>query len=328
MSKHHEDDIESICKESTPAKKASLAASPFRDNLTKTALALVLTAFATLTPILIKVSHEYGNDDYASADVVACAEAVKMILCAGAMMRSSTPCTRLGRKLTRQMASKILALALMYAVHNNAMIETVRIVSLATFQVWFTWRILVTALGMHMVMGKRFTRVQIGALLVLVTGTMLTQWNGQHTQLNISLRGLAMIFVLVCTSSIAAVWNEAMLKNELMGSFSLQNLQLYAFGLFINLGLKCWHRDLKLWAAMLAWSPWTWATVASMSLLGIATSATLKYADNIVRAFAAAWAIIATSLVSWIAFEEKITCFFGLGSSLTCVAIAVYFGSH
>ena len=38
--------------------------------------------------------------------------------------------------------------------------------------------------------------------------------------------------------------------------------------------------------------------VHSVSLLGILTSVTLKYADNIVRAFAAAGSIVLATLVS------------------------------
>lgn len=304
----------------------SLCAPTSRDNLTKIALAILLTTCGTLTPVLIKASQRHGNAQYAPANVVICAEAMKMLICAAAMMsftkKGSHQVTR--RKDVTSIA-KICALAFVYAVHNNVMIETVKIVGVASFQVWFSWRILVTALALRVFMNKRFKHSQMIALFLLVAGTMITRYNGHQTELTVSLYGLAMICVLVFTSSIAAVWNEAMLKNEMIGSLSSQNLTLYAFGFAINVCFMWWRRDLNVSREMQAWSPWVWATVASMSLLGIVTSATLKYADNIVRAFSASGSIILTSLLSWLLFGEEMTLTFGVGGGLTCAAVIVYF---
>ena len=95
----------------------------------------------------------------------------------------------------------------------------------------------------------------------------------------------------------------------------------------------CWDQKatdvaeygVDVFSAMLSWSPLTWATVASMSLLGIMTSVTLKYADNIVRAFAAAGSIVLATLVSWAWFGHGLSAAFALGSMLTCSALALYY---
>lgn len=305
---------------------------------TRAGLAMTLTVLGSLTPILIQASRVHDARLHAPEKIVCAAEAVKALLCAAASTASriSTTTTtarnahlHAGRTPFFTTSAKLGALAAMYAVHNNMLIQVVRIVDIATFQVWFTWRVPVTALALRIVMEKRFSAKQTYALALLMLGSTLTRWSGgedstQHTA--VSLRGLAMIFMLVGTSSIASVWNEAMLKDERMGTLSGQNMQLYCFGFLINLGV-IWFRNSGgiAWADMISWSPLTWATVASMALLGIVTSATLKYADNIVRAFAAAGSIVLATAISWIVFSNAAGVFFLLGSALTCIAAAAYF---
>lgn len=224
-------------------------------------------------------------------------------------------------------ASKIGALALVYAAHNNLLIATLRTVDLATFQVLFSWRIPATALALHVVLGRQFTRTQKTALAALMAGTMLTQWSGggDRPHLSLSPDGLAMVSLLVSTSSLTCVLNEAMLKDDRLGSLHAQNLQLYAFGFLINAVIAWAHGGLGLMPALRAWSALTWATVASMSLLGVATSATLKYADNIVRAFAAAGSIVVAALVSWAWFGQSMGVLFVVGSAVTCGAVGLYY---
>lgn len=302
-------------------------------TLLRPGLALALTLLGTLTPILVRASRTVEGDSYAPEQVVCCAEACKAVLAGvGVLMGrrskrgdAGRPRSPAHRMLT---AAKIGALALVYAAHNNLLIATLRAVDLATFQVMFSWRIPATALALHVVMRKHFTRTQKAALALLMAGTMLTQWGGgrDRPHLALSFDGLAMVCLLVSTSSLACVLNEAMLKDDSQGSLHAQNLQLYAFGFLINAGAAAWaHGGVGWMPGLRVWSALTWTTIASMSLLGIATSATIKYADNIVRAFAAAGSIVVAALVSWAWFGQSMGGLFVLGSAVTCGAVGLYY---
>lgn len=175
--------------------------SALHSVIARALLAITLTVLGTLTPILIKAARALEETAYAPENVICCAEAVKALVCAAATTHlavKSTQSRPVGR-VPFYTAAKLCALAVVFALHNNKLIRTVRTVDIATFQVWFTWRVPATALALRLFMKRKFTSKQKSALGLLVLGTMLTQWNGRRAQLTVSPQGLVMIFLLVGT---------------------------------------------------------------------------------------------------------------------------------
>jgi drug/metabolite transporter (DMT)-like permease len=302
--------------------------------MTKCFLVASLTVLGTINPLIIKASRVREGNAYTPEMVTCCAEAVKALFSFCALLRC-----RDALKAERSITLKILLIALVYAARNNLMISIVRSVDVATFQILFIWRIPVTAFMMRSVMGRRFSSRQKAAVCLLVAGTIFSQWHDvrasgmltiiekNHTRLTRTV-GMLML-ALIMTSSLGGVLNEAMLKKEGMGSLHLQNVQLYGFGFFINLGIVAWREGRKpyrasMWSTMSDWTWLTWMTVWSMSAMGILTSATLKYADNLVRALAAAGSILMGAWASWAWFGAAMSSLFVCGSALTCIAAVLY----
>ena len=82
-------------------------------------------------------------------------------------------------------------------------------------------------------------------------------------------------------------------------SVSLQNIQMYIWGVFFN-ALGAWIKDgenIMIRGLLSGYTPSAWAVVVCNALNGLAISAVLKYADNIARVYAHALAMMATMAV-------------------------------
>lgn len=86
-------------------------------------------------------------------------------------------------------------------------------------------------------------------------------------------------------------------------------------------------------AIVIEWDPsapwrhfgvWAWTIVALQTFGGLVTACVMRWADNILKCFAVALALLVTSLLSIPLFDFELTPSFVLGASLTLVATALY----
>lgn len=185
--------------------------------------------------------------------------------------------------------------------------------------------------------GRRFTRRQCGAIVALVAGVVLSQVDvGQllaaddaGSAFSLSVIGLVYMATTVVCASLASVLNETMLKNEARGSLHAQNCVLYACGCGVNAALLGRHGvrlvvNGGIPALFTGFSAYTWALVASLTLLGLATAAILKHADNMIRSLGYVGSIILASAVSALWLGTPLTPTFTVGSTTACAAIVAY----
>jgi len=129
----------------------------------------------------------------------------------------------------------------------------------------------------------------------------------------------------MCTS-FASVYFEKMLKSSSQPSLWLRNIQLAAYSsviAFVALELQAdpiIERDGFLHGFNYA----TWLSIAWQALGGILVAVTIKYADNILRGFAQALAIIVASLGSSLFSTWKVTPSFVAGVVLVICAVFLY----
>jgi hypothetical protein len=69
-------------------------------------------------------------------------------------------------------------------------------------------------------------------------------------------------------------------------------------------------------------------SIAILSLSGLATSAVMKYADNLIKVFALAGSMIFTTVASALLFHTVVTTNFLLGTTLACGACFLYFSEQ
>jgi len=164
---------------------------------------------------------------------------------------------------------------------------------------------------------------------------------------DVALGIVAMLTAALCTS-FASVYFERMLKGSRKPSLWLRNIQLaiyYEQRLFTPVAVnRLRNIQLAIYCGLVAtatvlqeedaarasegwlhgFGAYTWATVMMNVAGGLLVAITIKYADNIVRGFAQAVAIIVSSVASYFLFDFQITPTFVFGVCLVGLAILLY----
>ena len=237
--------------------------------------------------------------------------------------------------------------AILYTIQNTLLYVGYANVEAAIGQVTYQSKILWTAMFSIIILGKRLTYVQWLALVVLALGVVAVQGNGdgssgggrgkrkRHTHgargaqvgpeqipaLGIS----ALVGAALCTA-FASVYFEKMLKGASKPSLWLRNIQLAIYSSLIAVGGILLSPDPQLvergWMA--GFGPAVWASVTWQALGGIIVAVTIKYADNILRGFSQAFALVIGAIGSAVLFDFHLTLAFWLGMGLVILAVFLY----
>lgn len=233
---------------------------------------------------------------------------------------------------------RLVGLAVLYALQNNLLFAAMTHVNLATYHVLISLRIPFTACLMRCFLKHKFSKRQYAAIACLVAGAISSQVDiyqlfqsssDLFRAFTITRLGLFYMFASVSCASAASVMNEYMLKNEVMGSLQAQNFLLYTFGSVIN-AILLGPAVVSLVAStgMLAlyrgFNYYTWTLVASLTCLGLVTSAVLKHADNMIRSLGYVGSIVMASAVTSLCLGTALTPSFGIGAGLACAGIWAY----
>mmetsp|Transcript_8697 Transcript_8697/g.22701 ORF Transcript_8697/g.22701 Transcript_8697/m.22701 type:complete len:419 (-) Transcript_8697:155-1411(-) len=253
--------------------------------------------------------------------------------------------------------------AFAYTLQGNLLFVATANLETPIFQVTYQTKTLFTALFSVLLLGRRLVLSQWAALVLLFFGTVAaTDLNRSGTaagpaiagpSATVSARiienkedpylGLAAVLVAAVLSSSSSVYFEMMLKHEPVHSCSkecisatgagsgdlvlwIRNLQLGIFALplaataaFVQDGRHIF-RD----GALAGFDGIVWAVVFVNGMGGLLVSATMKYADNIVKCFATALAIISGTFLSLPVFGVQLSPMFLLGAGFTIFASILY----
>jgi UDP-sugar transporter A1/2/3 len=253
--------------------------------------------------------------------------------------------------------------ALLYTVQNTLLYVGLANVEAAIGQITYQSKILWTAMFSIIILGKKLSSTQWLALVVLALGILAVQGvgggnsssgaSGHHAnddsmpkhskhysnhrhhhgrsladvaaEQNPALGIGAMMLAAICTS-FASVYFEKMLKGASKPSLWLRNIQLSSYSSVIAIIGLLLSKDASLaergWMA--GFGPATWASVIFQASGGIIVAITIKYADNILRGFAQALALIVGAIGSWLLFDFHLTPMFSLGVVLVIGAVFLY----
>ena len=237
--------------------------------------------------------------------------------------------------------------ALLYTVQNTLLYVGYANVEAAVGQITYQSKILWTALFSVLILGKKLTPNQWLALVVLACGVIAVQGIGgdsskagkrarhqkggrggvvYHGPEQNPLVGVgALVGAAICTA-FASVYFEKMLKGASKPSLWLRNIQLAIYCSIVAYVGIVGSSDPGLtergWFA--GFGAATWMSVTWQALGGIIVAVTIKYADNILRGFAQALALIVGAIGSWIIFDFKLTFMFCTGCTLVIGAVFLY----
>ena len=206
--------------------------------------------------------------------------------------------------------------ALLYVVQNNMLFIGLANLEAAVAQVTYQLKIFITALFTVCLLGRRLGAIQWFGLFLLTLGVLCVQGlpeklaaralnkmaggasAGGATAVDAesahaTLVGVSAVLVACFCSSFAGVYFEMMLKRS-QTSLWLRNIQLGVWSLFIAVGSVYLSNDplIATHGPLHGFGPIPWAVVGMNAFGGLLVAVTIKYADNILRGFAQAVAII------------------------------------
>ncbi|XP_043200242.1 UDP-N-acetylglucosamine transporter-like isoform X2 [Amphibalanus amphitrite] len=125
--------------------------------------------------------------------------------------------------------------------------------------------------------------------------------DGRHRHTN-HLVGLLAVLALCMSSGYAGVFFERVLKHGAASqSLSVRNMQLSLFSVPFGAVAAALNDGAAIaeHGFFYGYTGYTWAVIALQALGGLAVSATVKYADNILKGFATSISILLSVLISW-----------------------------
>lgn len=134
--------------------------------------------------------------------------------------------------------------------------------------------------------------------------------------------GIAAMLIASACTSFASVYFEKMLKSASKPNLWLRNIQLASYSSVIALGSLYMHPPATSWFHNFGFN--AWLSVWTNALGGLLVAVTIKYADNILRGFAQALAIIMGAVGSYFVFGTTFSGFFAIGVVLVIASVFLY----
>ncbi len=234
--------------------------------------------------------------------------------------------------------------AVLYFIQNNLLYFAVSRLDTAVFQVTYQLKILTTAIFSIFLLKRSLNKKQWLALFVLIPGVALVQLSAQHdnsvssslgnhaldnasNKINLlrHFNGLFAVIAACITSGFAGVYFEKVLKGK-GGSMWSRNLQLSSASVIIGIVsiFTSHYQEVSTHGAFIGFGVSTWITIMLQALGGLVVAAVVKYADNIVKAFATSVSILLSSVLSFFLFDWHPTVQWILGAILVFCAVYMY----
>eukprot|EP00929_Paragymnodinium_shiwhaense_P033214 TRINITY_DN18284_c0_g1_i1.p1 TRINITY_DN18284_c0_g1~~TRINITY_DN18284_c0_g1_i1.p1 ORF type:complete len:368 (+),score=84.06 TRINITY_DN18284_c0_g1_i1:136-1239(+) len=269
------------------------------------------TMLMTLQPMLVKLSQNAeGKIEYNTSSNVLVSEALKFVI-SGCLYVGDQRQPK-GQMRLREFLEYAVP-GLIYFVNNNLNFLILMYVDATTFQLLSQLKTVFTALLFRYFLGHQLSFYQYLAIWQLACGSAVSQIpvSGDHSreESRSSLLGFCFAAFSCLLSASGGIYSEKLLKDKAKDSLHWQNMQLYTWGIVLNVisMLASDYSTILQDGVFKGYNGWTWAVTLNNALNGLAISAILKYADNIARVYAHACAMLLTMLLSTLFFQTPIT---------------------
>ncbi|CAJ0929724.1 unnamed protein product, partial [Mesorhabditis belari] len=298
---------------------------------------LALTLQQAAMPLLVRYTRYRSPDEVFITTVnVFMMDVIKFIVCSMILIRS-TSFLRFLKDLysafwvNRIETLKVCIPAVIYVLQNNLYYIAGTHLEATTIYICYQLKMFTTAFLMRLMLGKRFSGKQWIALCILVAGVINVQLiysppstNEESVEQN-PMIGFSAVFLMCFTSALAGVYLEKVLKGS-EESVWIQNVRLALVGLPIS-AISMFAYDLeaiKTDGFFRGWDFWVLILTIFNSVGGLLIAVVMKYADNILKAFAQSMAIIGAALGSWMLFDFVPGFQFMFGAAMVMFSIVLY----
>mmetsp|Transcript_20171 Transcript_20171/g.38390 ORF Transcript_20171/g.38390 Transcript_20171/m.38390 type:complete len:359 (+) Transcript_20171:234-1310(+) len=223
--------------------------------------------------------------------------------------------------------------SLIYLVINNISFAALEYMTPSTWQILNNLKILTAGIASRIFLNRKLTELQWLGLVFLLLGVTTSQISAGAggTVLITPLIGYLMVLCGAVLAAMAAVYTEFILKSN-EDSLDWQQMQLYMCGSLLNiisLTVQDYRNgyDRGAWPMVLfqGYNMAALACVLNMSFAGVLTSWVFKFADTIMKVFASSMAMLLTTIVSIVCFDQPPTLQLFLGITISTLAVRLYY---
>uniref|UniRef100_A0A7S1TRQ5 CMP-sialic acid transporter n=1 Tax=Phaeomonas parva TaxID=124430 RepID=A0A7S1TRQ5_9STRA len=229
-------------------------------------------------------------------------------------------------------ALKLMVPSTLYVIQNNLVLFAADNLDGPVLAVLSQVKILTTAIFSITMLKRVLVKRQWLALLVLALGVSAVQISQIAAKPDADAAGKRnpvigafAVLAACCTSGFAGVYFEMVLKGSEI-SVWMRNIHLAIIGTVIST-FTVYLRDSEHVAThgfFYGYNAVVWCYVAVAAGGGLLVAAVVKYADNILKAFATSVGILLTSLLSYLFFDFNVNTLFLLGALFVVYSIFLY----
>ena len=306
---------------------------------------LLLVAQNTFLVLLMRISRTTGGDMYASSTAVVCMEIIKLISCVGVVAVQREGYAGLVSAIKEEFIGqpmevlKLTVPSILYVIQNNLLYFALSHLDAATYLVGYQLKILTTAIFSTLMLGRVLTTVQWISLGLLTIGVSLAQLHASNshaaahakdisdspTLSQNSVSGFVAVFLAACTSGFSGIYFEKILKGS-KTSLWMRNIQMGVtsavfaiISVFVSDGESVHSKGF-----FFGYSNTVIAVILLQALGGLVVAVVVKYADNILKGFAASFSIITSCLISYVFLDFQPSIPFVTGSVLVLSSSYIY----
>lgn len=276
---------------------------------------------------------------YLSSTVVFCAEILKLIVSLG--LEYYTTNRKNLSSFLNQTKNHILDIetikiglpGFLYVVENNLLFIALSNLSVNFFEVTDQLKIITTAYFSTVLLKHRLSYLQKVSLLLLACGVATVEISSNEEESfeddlanKNQVLGFVTLILTCCISGFAGVYFEKIVKQNENVSIYIRNVQLAIWGASLGLftALISSENLIEEYGFFQNYNFLTWTVVSSLALTGVLNALVIRYADNILKGFAASISTVVASLISAFAFGSSISNYFVLGSATVVLSIFLY----
>ncbi|VDM36620.1 unnamed protein product [Toxocara canis] len=340
-------------------KKAAVVRK--KENAIKYISLVVLVLQNASQVLVMRYVRTRPREMFLSTVAVLITEVIKLVTCFLIVCAEEMSVIRCFKLMFKQIIMqpidtlKVCVPATVYVLQNNLLYVAVSNLPAATYMVTYQLKILTTAMFTVIILRRRLSLLQWIALVLLFAGVALVQLDEQKAKeaaaLNVALvngtvsvngttsapivhkhiteqspiKGLIAVFVACILSGFAGIYFEKILKGSDV-SVWIRNIQLAIISLPVGLANVFVQDSAKvLDRGLLVGFDWVvWGMIMISSLGGLTVAVVIKYADNILKAFATSIAIVVACIASAVFFAFRPTFMFVAGAALVIGAVFIY----
>lgn len=302
-------------------------------NIKYGALALLVLQ-NTFLVVFMHISRTQEGPMYASSTAVTIMEIVKFVTCLAVIAKDTGGLSGLARGLREEILKQPLEIvklsvpSLLYTIQNNLLYYALSHLDAATYQVIYQGKILTTAVFSVFMLGKSLSRMQWVSLVILTIGVSFAQLSAQtsvSTNRNTT-AGFVAVVLATCTSGFSGVYFERILKNS-GTSLWMRNVQMGVSSVvlgFMGIYFSGDYVSVRENGFFYGYNQIVVAVILLQAIGGLVVAVVVKYADNILKGFAASFSIITSLIICYLFLDFHPTLIFLVGAVLVNVSMYMY----